>query len=194
MKIIGLRNGDGRELPQQVFLIADSAIIRNNKPFFVPHFAQRFTARVALALHIDRLGKHIEPRFAHRYCGAIAPAIKVDAQGINIPQLSEQHSALVHSFDGALMLGDFTTIDNCDDINSTTVSAFCNNNAVASGSIAAMGLDYREVISQLSTFFTLKMGDIILIELSSVEFDINIGDTLTATSVDNLSKLTIRVK
>ena len=91
------------------------------------------------------------------------------------------------------MMGDFTTIDGCGDINSTTVSAFRNNDAVASGSIAAMGLDYREVISQLSTFFTLKMGDIILIELSDVDFDINIGDTLTA-NIDNLSKLTIRVK
>jgi len=193
VKIIGLRNGDGRELPQQFFLIADSAIIRNNKPFFVPHFAQRFTARIALALHIDRLGKHVEPRFAHRYCGAIAPAFKVDAQGLNMPQLSEQHSALAHCFDGALMMGDFITAGDCGDINSASVNAFCNNDAVASGSIASMGLDYREVISQLSTFFTLKMGDIVLIELSNVDFDINIGDTLKA-SLNDLSKLTIRVK
>ena len=59
MKIIGIRNGNGRELPQQVYLIADSAVIKTNKPFFLPHFAQDFKAKAAIALHIDRLGKHI---------------------------------------------------------------------------------------------------------------------------------------
>ena len=193
MKIIGVRNGNGRELPQQVYLIADSAVIRTNKPFFLPHFAKSFTGRAAIALHIDRLGKHIEPRFAHRYCGALAPAIKVEAHGIDAQQESEQHSALAHGFDGALLMGDFSAVDDKTIINSTTVNIECNGLATGSRSLDQMGVDYRELISQLSVYFTLKMGDIIVVELDNKDLLLKMGDTLTG-KLGEKPQLTIRVK
>lgn len=82
------------EMPQQVFLMADSAVIRTNKPFFIPHFAKSFHGNSAIVLHIDRLGKHIAPRFAHRYCHAIAPAVIVHPTGLDQVQQNEQFSAL----------------------------------------------------------------------------------------------------
>ncbi len=193
MKIIGVKNGDGRELPQQVYIIADSAVIRTNKPFFLPHFAKSFTGRAAIALHIDRLGKHIEPRFAHRYCGAIAPAITVEAHEIDRLLESEQHSAMAHSFDGALLMGDFSPINEESNINSTNVCALSNGKPMAGGNLENRGLDYRELISQLSTYFTLKMGDIIVVELDNVDLQLNMGDTLVA-NLDDTPQLTIRVK
>lgn len=193
MKIIGIRNGDGRELPQQVYLMADSAVIRTNKPFFLPHFAQSFSGRPALVLHIDRLGKHIAPRFAHRYCFAVAPAIKVTASGIDMAQESQQHSALAHSFDGALLLGDFSAIDVATSINVTQVAVERNGKQAGGGCLENSGIDYRELISQLSTYFTLKMGDMIVVELNTGDINLAIGDTLTA-SCNGSEKLVIRVK
>ena len=146
MKIIGI----GRELPGQVYLMADSAIVKTGKPFFVPHFAHNFTGTPALVMHIDRLGKHIAPRFAHRYCLAVAPAIKVTARGIDAEQHHQATSALAHSFDGALLLG-------------------------------------------LSVYFTLKMGDMIAVELAAATLELTPGDTLHAAINGDL-KLTTRVK
>lgn len=193
MKIIGIRNGDGRELPQQVYLMADSAVIRTNKPFFLPHFAQSFSGRPALVLHIDRLGKHIAPRFAHRYCFAVAPAIKVTASGIDMAQESQQHSALAQSFDGALLLGDFSAIDVATSINVTQVAVERNGEQAGGGCLENSGIDYRELISQLSTYFTLKMGDMIVVELNTGDINLAISDTLTA-SCNGSEKLVIRVK
>lgn len=193
MKIIGIKNGDGRELPQQVYLIADSAVIKNNKPFFVPHFAQAFTGRLALALHIDRLGKHIAPRFAHRYCLAVAPAIKVTAHHIDTPQSSESHSALANAFDGALLLGDFDPIDEAIGINDTIVTVTLNSENAGTGSLTTMNIDYREIIAKLSTFFTLKMGDLIVVEMDTNDFELKPGDTVNA-SCGTLKRLTIRIK
>ncbi|MBR5085666.1 MAG: fumarylacetoacetate hydrolase family protein [Muribaculaceae bacterium] len=193
MKIIGIKNGDGRELPQQVYLIADSAVIRNNKPFFVPHFAQAFTGRLALVLHIDRLGKHIAPRFAHRYCLAVAPAIKVTAHNLNLPQSSESNSALANAFDGALLLGDFSPVNEVTGINGTSVTATLNSDNAGTGSLTKMQLDYREIVAKLSTFFTLKMGDLILVEMDTNDFELKPGDTVNA-SCGALKRLTIRVK
>ncbi len=189
MKIIGI----GRELPNQVYLMTDSAIIKSNKPFFVPHFAQSFTGTPAIVLHIDRLGRHIAPRFAHRYCHAVAPAIKVTARELAMPQPNEASSALAHSFDGALLLGDFTTVDAPESINSSEVTIERNGERAALGRLNDIALDYRKLISQLSVYFTLKMGDMIVVELGSSDIELRMGDTLHA-AIDGNQKLTIRVK
>lgn len=189
MKIIGI----GRELPEQVYLMADSAIIKTNKPFFVPHFAQSFTGTPAIVLHIDRLGKHIAPRFAHRYCLAVAPAIKVTARGLNAEQPNEATSALVHSFDGALLLGDFSAVDTPAGINVSEVTTERNGERVSKDSLEASGLDFRQLISRLSVYFTLKMGDLIVVELGGDNIELKMGDTLHA-AINGNQKLTIRVK
>ncbi len=189
MKIIGI----GRELPEQVYLIADSAIIKNNKPFFVPHFAQSFTGTPAIVLHIDRLGKHIAPRFAHRYCLAVAPAIKVTARGLATEQPNKETSALAHSFDGALLLGDFTTVDDYQSINSSKVTIEQNSITVAQGCLSDLNIDFRQLIAKLSVYFTLKMGDMIVVELDNSSTELKMGDTLHAT-INGDQRLTIRVK
>ncbi len=188
MKIIGI----GRELPNQVYLIADSAIIKSNKPFFVPHFAQSFTGTPAIVLHIDRLGKHIAPRFAHRYCLAVAPAIKVTARGLTEQQPNEATSALAHCFDGALLLGDFTAVDDHARLNSSVVAMEQNSTVVAQGCLSDRSIDFRELIAQLSVYFTLKMGDMIMIELEG-SAELKMGDTLHA-AINGDQRLTIRVK
>ena len=193
MKIIGIRNGNGRELPQQVYLISDSAVIKTNKPFFLPHFAQGFKAKAAIALHIDRLGKHIAQRFAHRYCMAIAPAIKVTAQEIDYKQENEQFSALANSFDGALLLGDFIPVDSNNTINDSTISVEYNGEVKAGASLTSTGVDFKQLIEHISKYFTLKMGDVILVELNSYEFNIKIGDVINALC-NQSQLLTIRVK
>ena len=173
--------------------MADSAIIKTNKPFFVPHFAKSFTGKAALVMHIDRLGKHIAARYAHRYCRAIAPAIKVTAHNLDEKQSSETFSALANSFDGALLLGDFTAIDDTKLINDSLVTIERNGENAGTGSMTLAGIDFDSLIARLSVFFTLKMGDMIVVELSDNDIDLNIGDTIHA-SINGQQKLTIRVK
>lgn len=180
-------------MPNQVYLMADSAIVKTNKPFFVPHFAQSFTGTPAIVLHIDRLGKHIMPRFAHRYCLAIAPAIKVTAHGLTMQQPQEPTSALAHSFDGALLLGDFIAVEDPDIINISEVTIELNGKREAHGCLNVAGQDFRQLIAQLSVFFTLKMGDMIVVELGASNIALKIGDTLHA-AINGDQKLTIRVK
>jgi len=191
VKIIGISTS--RELPQQVYLMADSAIIKTDKPFFVPHFAQRFTGQSALVLHIDRLGKHISTRFAHRYCHRISPAIKVMAHDIDQRQQSEVYSSLAHSFDGGLLLGNDIDAGEPSQVNTSQVTMTRNGENMPSLSLSDLGLDYQVLISQLSQYFTLKMGDMIVIELGDDVIDLEIGDTLHA-SLNGTQQLTIRVK
>lgn len=180
-------------MPQQVYLMADSSVIRTQKPFFIPHFANSFLATSAIVLHIDRLGRHIAPRFAQRYCHAIAPALKITATGIEASQESEQHSALAHSFDGALLLGDSTAIATEQDINQAVVSSLVGNQELEVASLASIGLDYRDVISRLSVYFTLKMGDMIVVELTRQGYILQQGH-IVESCLNGTKQLTVRVK
>ena len=49
------------------FLKPDTALLRNNDPFYVPDFSQEVHYECELVVRIDRVGKCIEERFAHRY-------------------------------------------------------------------------------------------------------------------------------
>lgn len=191
MKIIGINTGT--LLPKQVYLMADSAVIRSNKPFFVPRFAGHFTGTAAIVLHIDRLGKHIAPRFAHRYCHAVSSAIKVSACGLTVPQPCEPASALATSFDGALLLGDSFNIADAHSINNAHITVSHNDDSITASSLSEMGINFSEVIAQLSVFFTLKMGDMIVIELQGLDAELNQGDSLAAT-LNGEPNLVIRVK
>ena len=57
------------EVPQEpvIFLKPDTALLRNNEPFFVPDFANEFHYETELVIKINRLGKNIAPQFANRY-------------------------------------------------------------------------------------------------------------------------------
>lgn len=172
--------------------MADSSVIRTNKPFFVPHFAKEFTGRAAIVMRLCRLGKHIAPRFAHRYCDALAPAIKVSAHSIESPQHDAEHSALAYSFDGALLMGDFTAIDPSKGVNNSQVIATING-IDSKGCLSDWGIDYSNLISQLSVYFTLKMGDLIVVEIGDKEKILSPGDIANA-NLNGERLLTIRVK
>ena len=50
-----------------VFTKADSALLKDRKPFFVPDFMGRIDYEAELVVRISRLGKCISQSFAHRY-------------------------------------------------------------------------------------------------------------------------------
>ena len=59
---------DGGPLPAEplFFLKPDTALLRNNDPFYIPDFTQEVHYECELVVRIDRLARHIAPRFAHR--------------------------------------------------------------------------------------------------------------------------------
>ena len=58
-----------RELPTepQFFMKPDTALLRNNDPFYVPSFSNEVHYETELVVRINRVGRAIEERFASRY-------------------------------------------------------------------------------------------------------------------------------
>ncbi len=150
-------------------LISQAAILQGGNPFFVPDFADRFEARVALAIKIGRLGKGIAPRFAGRYVEAAAPAILFIASDyLKEIQASGLPWTQAISYDRALALGKFTDIS-LEQAKKSGISLSIESQDVATElkwSAESISPGIEEIISAISRDNALKMGDIILIGIS----------------------------
>ncbi len=171
--------------------LADSAVLPSRKPFFVPDFASRFTCRPALCVRIDRLGKHIAQRYAHRYYNSVAACGLVCAHEMADSTVCDDADARSNSFDGALLLGDFVPYDGEPDV---AVSLTTETGASFAWSSTGLPETLHAVITELSRYMTLKMGDLIVLPADDNEsVELHIGGELNAT-VAGVASLRTRIR
>src|SRR5512136_125453 len=78
----------GWSLPEVpvVFMKPDSAILKNNKPFFLPGFSGNIHYEVEVVLKISKLGKSIAAKYAYRYFDEITLGIDITARDLQSRQ------------------------------------------------------------------------------------------------------------
>ena len=77
------RPGCGECSPEPIwFLKPDTALLRNNDPFYIPAFRRRCITSASLVVRIDRVGKGIAERFAHRYYKEVGLGIDFTARDL----------------------------------------------------------------------------------------------------------------
>ena len=76
--------GGPAELPAEPlwFLKPDTAMLRNNDPFYIPTFSDEVHYECELLVRINRVGKCIEERFAHRYYDEVGLGIDFTARDL----------------------------------------------------------------------------------------------------------------
>ena len=95
-----------------VFTKADSALLKDSKPFFVPDFMGRIDYETELVVRISRLGKCISQRFAHRYYDAVTVGIDFTARDLQRKLRAEGLPwELCKGFDGSAALGKWLPIE-----------------------------------------------------------------------------------
>lgn len=63
-----------------IFTKADSAVLKDHKPFFIPDHMGRIDYETEIVVRISKLGKNISERFAHRYYDAVTVGIDFTAR------------------------------------------------------------------------------------------------------------------
>jgi len=162
-----------------LFLKPDSSIILNNKPFFIPEFSQNIQYELELIIKISRLGKHIQEKFSHKYYDFIGLGIDFTARDLQTNLKSkglpwEKSKA----FDGSCFVSDWIDISEIDDINNINFRLELNKNVVQNSNTSLMLWKVDELISYISKYFTLKIGDIIFTGTPSGVGKVSIGDEL----------------
>ncbi|MBN2862343.1 MAG: fumarylacetoacetate hydrolase family protein, partial [Bacteroidales bacterium] len=110
----------GKPLPSEpvVFLKPDSALLKKNKPFFLPDFSGKIHYETEIVIKIARLGKGISAKYAHRYYNELTLGIDITARDIQARNAAAGMPwELSKAFDGAAPVGRFIPVDSVKDIN-----------------------------------------------------------------------------
>ena len=179
----------GNEIPTEpvIFLKPDSAIIQKNQPFFYPEFSKEVHHEIELVIKINRLGKHIPSKFAHKYYQEIGLGIDFTAR--DIQQVCKQKGLpweKAKGFDGSAPLGKFIKKDQFEDINSINFHLDINGKTVQKGNTRNMIFSVDQLISHVSQFFTLKIGDLLFTGTPSGVGPVAIDDHLQCFIEDKL--------
>ena len=145
-----------------VFLKPDTALLRNGNPFYIPDFADEFHYEVELLVKINKLGKNIEPEFAHRYYEEIGIGIDFTARDL---QNKLRNKGLpwekCKAFDSSAAISEFVPKSKYPDINNINFHLDVNGETRQKGNSSMMIYKIDTIVSHLSKYFTLKIGDII---------------------------------
>ncbi len=164
-----------------IFLKPDTALLRNNDPFFIPDFSDEIHHEVELVVKINRLGKNIHSKFAHKYFDEIGLGIDFTARDL---QFKLKNSGLpwekAKAFDSSAALSKkFIHKSELGDLSNLDFSLDKNGKRVQLGNTNQMLFNIEELICYVSKFFTLKIGDLIYTGTPSGVDKVNINDELT---------------
>ena len=154
-----------------IFTKADSSLLKDGKPFFVPDFMGRIDYETEVVVHISRLGKSIDRKFAHRYYDAVTLGIDFTARDLQKRLREEgQPWEIAKGFDGAAVIGEWIekeklyspdkTGDN-EGIQALHFRMEMNGEVKQQGCTSDMLCCVDSLIEYISRFFTLKTGDIL---------------------------------
>ncbi|MDE7378387.1 MAG: fumarylacetoacetate hydrolase family protein [Paraprevotella sp.] len=168
-------------LPEEpvIFSKADSALLKDGKPFFIPDFTEQCDYETELVVRICRLGKNIAPRFARRYYDAVTVGIDFTARDMQRRFREEGRPwELCKGFDGSAAVGTFVSVDEQTDIQRLHFRLDINGQTVQRGFSGDMIFAVDELIAYVSRFYTLKMGDLLYTGTPVGVGPVHIGDHL----------------
>ena len=162
-----------------VFMKADTAALRDNKPFFLPDFSKEIHYETELIIKFNRIGRNISPRFAHRYYDEIGLGIDFTARDLQ-KRLKQEGKPweICKAFDNSAVIGSFIPKEEIADIQNVDFRLDLNGNIVQQGNSKDMIFPVSELIAYISKFFTIKIGDILYTGTPVGVGKVNIGDRL----------------
>ena len=157
---------DGAELPKEplFFLKPDTALLRNNDPFYIPSFSQEVHYECELVVRINRLAKCIDEKFASRCYDEVGLGIDFTARDLQREAIAKGLPwELCKGFDhSAALSNQFIPLAELGgDINNLEFEMELNGEVRQRGRTCEMLFSVDKIISHISRYMTLKIGDLI---------------------------------
>ncbi|MDD4488944.1 MAG: fumarylacetoacetate hydrolase family protein [Paludibacter sp.] len=162
-----------------VFMKPDTALLKNNKPFYIPDFTDELHYETELIIRINRLGKNIAKRYAHRYYAEVGLGVDFTARDIQRKLKENGHPwEICKAFDHSAVIGDFLSLDEIEDVQNISFHLDINGKTVQKGNSKDMIFPVDELIAYTSRYFTLKIGDILFTGTPVGVGKVQVGDRL----------------
>ncbi len=186
----------GNEIPDEpvIFMKPKSALLQPHTPFYYPEFTNELNYECELVLRISKNGKYIQERHAANYYNGITVGIDFTARDI---QDECKKKGLpwekAKAFDNSAAIGKF--IDITPDINKKNINFTFSKNGeiVQTGNSGQMLFSFDKLISNISNYFSLNIGDLIFTGTPAGVGECVVGDELEAF-YEGTSMLKVEVK
>lgn len=177
-----------------VFIKPDTAILHTEQDFFIPEFTQNVHHEVEVLVKISKVGKHIDEKFAHKYYEEIGLGIDFTARDIQ-DKLREKGLPWekAKAFDNSALIGNFLSRSEFSDLNNINFNLTINGEVAQEGNTNQMLWKIDELIAYISTYFTLKQGDVIFTGTPAGVGKVNAGDYLEGF-IENKKLFAINIK
>ncbi len=165
-----------------IFTKPDTALLKNNAPFYYPDFSKDIHHEVELVLRICKEGKNIDEQFAHKYFDSIGIGIDFTARDL---QSKAKEKGLpwdiAKGFNGSAPISDkFIPVANFKDLTNINFKLEVDGQLKQQGNTSMMLFSVGYIIAYLSKFFTLKTGDLIFTGTPKGVGPVAIGNKLSA--------------
>ncbi len=169
------------------FMKPDTALVKHNKPFFYPDFTEDLHYEVEIVLKLSKVGKSVDEKFAHRYYNEIGIGIDFTARDIQ-SKCKEKGNPweIAKAFDGSAPVSEFIPREKFEDVHQLNFHLDINGVTVQSGNTRDVIFSFERIISYISKYITVKMGDLIFTGTPAGVGPVKIGDHLQAYIEDVL--------
>src|ERR1700709_1890048 len=162
-----------------IFMKPDTALLKDNKPFYHPDFSEDIHHEIEIVLKISKEGKHVAEKFASGYFEEIG--LGVDFTARDIQQRHKEKGLpweLAKAFDGSAPVSNFVSKINLGDIYNLNFKLDINGQTRQQGNTKDLLFPFERIIAFVSRYITLKKGDLIFTGTPQGVGKVNIGHRL----------------
>lgn len=177
-----------------LFLKPDTALLKNNDDFYYPDFTKDIHYEIELVIKISKEGKFISEKYADNYYDEIGIGIDFTARDLQDKAKAQGLPwTLAKGFNHSAPISEFVSKKNWPNIQSIPFGLKQNDIWKQQGNTADMVFTVPTLIHYISTFITLKKGDLIFTGTPAGVGSIARGDVLEGY-LDNQKLLTCAIK
>lgn len=177
------------EVPEKPvwFMKPQTAIINKNQPFYYPEFSKEIHHEVEVVVKIKKAGKHIQEKFAHLYYDEISIGLDLTARDLQAEAKKKGLPwEIAKAFDGSAPLGTFVNLNEFENIQNIDFKLLKNGEIIQASNTKHMIFSVDKLISYVSQFVSLKIGDLIFTGTPKGVGPVKIGDKFEAYLGDKL--------
>jgi acylpyruvate hydrolase len=167
------------EIPTEpVFFMKPDTALLKEADFYIPDFTNDLHHEIELVIKISKAGKHIEEQFAHKYYNEIGLGIDFTARDL---QAKAKEKGLpwekAKAFDNSAPIGKFIAKEKLK-LEAIDFELKINGQSKQVGNSKDLIFSFDKIISYVSKFISLKVGDLIYTGTPEGVSQVKVGDKL----------------
>ncbi|MEI6949581.1 fumarylacetoacetate hydrolase family protein [Paraflavisolibacter sp. H34] len=177
-----------------IFMKPKSALLQPHTPFYYPEFTNELHYECELVLRISKNGKYIQEKFANKYYDALTVGIDFTARDIQ-NELKQKGLPWekAKAWDNSAAVGKWIPTADMKGKKAINFGLYKNKELVQQGNFNQMIYNFDYLVSYISNYFSLNIGDLIFTGTPPGVGEVVVGDELEAfIESDSLLELEIK--